>query len=223
MPKPDDIHSHLKGLFDGKIGNLAKEMAEDISKDLSGLFEGEGQNMSSTQDVLKALMKDPKKITGLIKSVGEKLNSKISSGEISQDELMKEAGELLGKMKGMTGKGNGADSDNPLAGMGDFMEMFKNFGGMAGMGGAKAKIDTNALARMTQANSTKERLRNKMMARKASAATTSAIMDAQPNYSLVQTDKPDNYVFRLDDADVQLTSTKPVPATANKKKKKGKK
>lgn len=233
MPKPDEIHNHLKGLFDGKIGNLAKEMAEDISKDLSGLFETDGIQMNSTQDVIKALMKDPKKITGLIKSVGDKLNSKISSGEISQEELMREAGDLMGKMKGMAGQGTGGD--NPLAGMGDFMEMFKNFGKMAGMG--KAKVDTNALTRMTQTNSTKERMRNKMMVRKAEALhkqqqtitnsantmVTPQIADAQTNYSLVQTDKPDNYVFRLDDDDVQETSTKPVAGTNKKKKKKVKK
>ena len=284
IPNPDDIHSHIKGLFDGKIGNLAKEMAEDISKDLSGLFENGGENIGSTKDVLKALMKDPKKITNLIKTVGDKLNTKISSGEISQAELMKEAGDLIGKMKGMkgmtgkdgdanpmgdfmnmfknmAGKGNGSDDTNPLAGMGDLMSMFSKMTGKGddanpmgdlmgmfkGMGG-KGKLDTNAMNRVAKAQSTKERLRNKMLMKQAEAmlkqqqqqqqhqqqqiTNASIVNNVEPSpdakFSLVQTDKQDNYVFKLDDDEVQMTSSKPTPTTStststNKKKKKGKK
>ena len=29
LPNPDDIHNHLKGLFDGKLGNLAKELIDE--------------------------------------------------------------------------------------------------------------------------------------------------------------------------------------------------
>ena len=281
IPNPDDIHSHLKGLFDGKIGILAKEMAEDISKDLSGMLEGNGENMTSTKDVLKALMKDPTKITNLIKTVGEKLNSKINSGEISHEELMKEASELLGKMKGMTKDGSGSgsgDDSNPLAGMGDMMDMFKGMMGkggnsdmmkmamqmmgkgskpkragsdpfedaesdepnpLAGLGEAfknlgKGRMDTNAMDRMSQSNSTKERLRNKMLMRKAESdlkSQTLSITNGQssnvsPSYNLIQTDKPDNYTFSLDDSDIQPTSAKPTNQggyTKPKKSKKGKK
>ena len=282
IPNPDDIHSHLKGLFDGKIGNLAKEMADDISKDLSVILENDGESITSTQDVLKALMKDPSKITNLIKTVGEKLNSKISSGEISQQELLKEAGELLGKMKSMSGnkktdteRSNDANPLDELSGLGDMMDMFKGMmgngsskdvmkmamkmmmnkgnnssddpfenddsennplGGMgdifknlAGVMGKGSKIDTNAMDRVSQQNSTKERLRNKMIIRKAEAAyklQQQQITNAPDNtsYSLTATEKPDNYVFSLDDNDVQLTSAKPVGYINSKKKgKKGKK
>ena len=48
-------------------------------------------------------MKDPKKISSLMKSVGSKLESKMKSGEISKEELVKEAGDLLSKMKDMGG------------------------------------------------------------------------------------------------------------------------
>ena len=31
MPNADDLHEHLKGLFDGKTGKLAKELADELS------------------------------------------------------------------------------------------------------------------------------------------------------------------------------------------------
>ena len=32
MPNPDDLHSHLRGLFGGKLGSLAKELMEELGK-----------------------------------------------------------------------------------------------------------------------------------------------------------------------------------------------
>ena len=42
----------------------------------------------------------------LVKKVGGKLDNKIKSGDIDEKELMKEAGDLMKKMKGMPGMGN---------------------------------------------------------------------------------------------------------------------
>lgn len=64
MPNPQELHSHLKSLFDGKIGKLAKELAEELSNDLTGILEEENINVTSTKDVLKLLMKNPKKNDG---------------------------------------------------------------------------------------------------------------------------------------------------------------
>ena len=98
MPNANNIQEHLKGIFDGKIGKLAKEMAEEISDDFKDIFEGENPNINSTQDVLKELMKNPKKIMDLMKKVGGKLDSKMKNGDVSREELMKEASEMMGKM-----------------------------------------------------------------------------------------------------------------------------
>lgn len=105
MPNAENIQDHLKTLFDGKIGKMAKEMADDISEDFSELFGGDTSNITNTQDVLKELMKNPKKIMDLMKKVGGKLDSKMKSGEFSREELMKEASEMMGKVKGMGGAG----------------------------------------------------------------------------------------------------------------------
>ena len=42
----------------------------------------------------------------MVKSVGQKLDTKLKSGEIKESELMKEASELMEKMKNMPGMKN---------------------------------------------------------------------------------------------------------------------
>ena len=142
----EEVHEHLKGIFDGKIGKLAKELAEEISGDFNDLVGDTTEG--TTQDVLKNLMKNPKKMMGLVKKVGDRLTQKMDSGEISKDEIMKEAGDIMAKMKEM---GGGADKLNDL---------FKQFAGK-GM-----RVDTNAMDRMTKKEEMKERMRKKMEAKK---------------------------------------------------------
>jgi hypothetical protein len=159
LPNVDDIHSHLKGIFDGKIGKLAKEMAEEISGEFVDLVGDVADGENTTQDVIKKLMKNPKKMMGLVKTVGDKLTTKMDSGEISKDDIMKEAGDILGKMKEMGG-GN------------QISELLKTFAG--GMG-KNMKVDMNAITRMTTQSETKERLKKKMEANKAAREATFSI------------------------------------------------
>lgn len=220
LPDVDELHGHIKGLFDGKIGSLAKELAEEISGDMADILGKDCENMKSTADVLKNMMKNPTKITGLIKTVSDKLQQKMNSGEISQDELMKEATDIIGKMKGMGGggKGMGNKGGGPMDGMGDFQEMFKNMAKGMGMNIPKnAKMDTNALDRMTQASSMKDRLRNKMADKKAkeeaAALEKAAILAEQAknykpfDFSDEKPCKPTKSVFKIEGDTVQQTSS----------------
>jgi hypothetical protein len=152
MPKVDDIHEHLKGIFDGKIGKLAKELAEEISGDFADIV-GDGDEGATTQDVIKKMMKNPKKMMDLVKTVSDKLTTKIDSGEITKEEIMKEAGGIMAKMKEM----GGGDK---------LQEMLKKF---AGNMGKNARIDMSALDRMTKQEENKERIRKKLEQRKAAA------------------------------------------------------
>jgi hypothetical protein len=184
-PNAEELHDHLKGLFDGKIGSLAKELAEEISHDIEHMFEDESGGKSeikSTQDLLKKMMKNPKKMLDIMKNIGGKLEQKMKSGEISQEELMKEASELMGKMK--DGKG-----------MGQFGEMFKNIA--KGMGGGKAKFNSAAFSKMEKQMATKERMKYKLEELKEKKAAT----------ALEPTDDPNKMVFRLGDADSQAKSS----------------
>jgi len=151
MPDIEGIHEHLQGIFDGKIGKLAKELAEELSVDFEDMMKSDNKN-SSQQDIMKKLMKNPKQMMDMVKKVSSKLQNKMDSGEISKDELMKEAGDILNKMK-------------DLGGSKEVNEMLKKFAGGMGLG-KNAKIDINALKRMTTQESTRERLRSKIEKRK---------------------------------------------------------
>ena len=110
LPQMEDIHNHLQGLFDGKIGQLAKELAEDMSEDIAASFGNDIENMHSTKDVLSNLMKNPEKIKNVVNTVKDKLTSKMESGDISREDLMTEASEMMQKMNGLGG-GEGGLSD----------------------------------------------------------------------------------------------------------------
>ena len=186
MPNADDLHNHLKSLFDGKIGTLAKELAEEMSGDVMSMFN-EGDEAKDTNDVLKKMMRNPKKIMDIVKKIGTKLDDKMKSGSISQEELMKEAGEMMSKMKGG-------------AGGKEFQDMMKNM--MKTMGGGKGMFDMNKMSSMMGQSATKDRMRAKMEERKAQAQT-------QTNYTL-ESKAPNEFVFKLPDEGVQEKSKAPV-------------
>lgn len=184
MPNADDLHNHLKSLFDGKIGTLAKELAEEMSGDVMSMFN-EGDEAKDTNDVLKKMMRNPKKIMDIVKKIGTKLDDKMKSGSISQEELMKEAGEMMSKMKGG-------------AGGKEFQDMMKNM--MKTMGGGKGMFDMNKMSSMMGQSATKDRMRAKMEERKA---------QTQTNYTL-ESKAPNEFVFKLPDEGVQEKSKAPV-------------
>ena len=102
LPDADEMHGHINDMMGGKIGLLAKEIAEEVSGDLNI----DPENISSTDDVFKKLLKDPSKLMNLVKSIGGKLEDKIKSGDIKQSELLEEASDVMKKMKNMPGMKN---------------------------------------------------------------------------------------------------------------------
>lgn len=196
MPNPEQMHEHLRGLFDGKIGKLAKEMAEEISNDLGGLGLGGADNASpeTAQEMLKNLMKNPEKMMGIVKKVGDKLNDKMKTGEITQEEIMREAGDLMNKMKDMSG---GKDIGEMMKKMVRQMGAGMMGGGAAGGGGmpdaeqlAKmmarmgkgAKVDTNAMNTMIKKQTLKDKMKVRIENKRQQAiaqAASNAIADAK--------------------------------------------
>jgi hypothetical protein len=207
MPNPESLHEHLKTLFDGKIGKLAKELAEEISEDFAQTFGEDMGNMKSTQDVFSKLMKNPEKISGLVKTVGDKLKTKMANGEISKDDLMSEAGELMKKMKEMGGAEN-------------FASMFKNMAKGMGVNIPKgAKIDTNALKSMEKKMTANDKMKARILAKKQKKAEEEALkqllMQKQleerrqalaNSFTLSNTETPDNLVFAIKGQEKQQKS-----------------
>lgn len=238
LPNPDDIQGHINGLLDGKLGNLAKEIAEETAADLNIDME----NATSINDVFQNLFKNPGKLMGLVQNVGGKLDSKIKSGEINESELMKEAGDLLGKMKDMPGMGDiqsmlqkmgmggpgggGGDINNMLASLG-------GLGGLAGLGGlGGGKLNLGAMTNKLNQDMKKMEYREKMLQRGnvrrdemekikleqqrlASLPPTKQLTDAEMEELVfsIEGDKPEK----------SMRTDKPVNSSNKKKKKKGKK
>jgi hypothetical protein len=149
MPKADDLHEHITGMLDGKLGRLAREIAEETAGSINIDMDG----ATDMKDVLNNLIKNPAKLMSLVKNVGDKLDSKLKSGDIKESELMSEATDIMNKMKNMKGMGD-IQSLLSKMGMGGM-----NMGGM-NMGG---KVDVNAMETQLNRNmkmmKTKERMR----------------------------------------------------------------
>ena len=110
LPDMDEMREQLQFMFDGKIGKLAKELADDMSGDLANTFGSDFENINSTADVLSNLMKNPEKMGSIVKTVKDKLTNKMESGDISKEDLVTEATEMMSKMQGlgeMFGEGAG--------------------------------------------------------------------------------------------------------------------
>jgi hypothetical protein len=187
MPNLENLHDHLKGLFDGKIGRLAKNIAEEISGDFESILGDDYKDITSTKDILQKMLKNPHKMMELIKKVGDKIKTKMDSGEISKDDIMREASDLLQRMKG-----NGGEGDDQLK------EMLKTMART--MGGKGAKVDVNALERMVKQNELKERMKSRLNKKKAAASANYVLEEKNPN----------NYSFKLpEEGEQQKSLTQP--------------
>lgn len=203
MPNLDNLQSHMKKIFDGKIGKLAKELAEEVADEFKDSL-GDMDNANPT-DVIKNLMKNPNKIKNLMKTVSGRLDDKMKSGEISKEDIMKEAGDFLNEIK-KTGGDAGVN------------EMLKN--AMKSMGGLgkNAKINKGALNRLMKQSETKEKMikkaavRKQEMLRKQEEERQKVFERVREQnrlkaqYSLQQKESQDKLVFKLDGEEEQEKS-----------------
>ena len=166
IPDASSIHDHLSSILNGKIGMLAKEIAEETAADLNLDMENE----TSMNGVFQKLLKNPGKLSGIIKTVGSKLDAKLKSGELKESEIMQEASELMSKMKNMPGMNNLASM---LSKMGMSMP-----GGGGGMGGGGGKVNFGAMQSQLNKNmkqaQMRERLLKKVQEKQAATAAATA-------------------------------------------------
>ena len=104
MMDPDKMKEHLSGIMDGKIGSLAKEIADEASKELG--IDVENMDEKGQQDFLKTMFKNPNKLMDIVKNIGGKLQEKFKSGELKESELLEEAQEIMEKMNDIPGLKN---------------------------------------------------------------------------------------------------------------------
>jgi len=209
LPRPEQIQDHINGLLDGKLGNLAKEIAEETAQELN--FDTE--NAQSVNDVFQQLFKNPGKLMNLVKNVGGKLDSKIKSGEIKESEIMKEASDLLSKMKDMPG-------------MGDIQSMMRQMGLNLGkgqkvnLGAMQGKLNQDIkLAQM------KERIRQKTLQKQKEDREHQEYLKSLPPAPPMTDAQIEELVFSIEGEKAEKSERNGNNNNNNnkKKKKKGKK
>lgn len=167
VPSMEDIQNDpfVRQLENSKIAQFAKELTQELDMNDLGLG-GKSDKAESFQDVFGMMGKDPQKMFGLVKTVGDKIQNKMQSGDIQQSELLMEAQNLMQSMQtsdtfkqmfkgGKKGRGKGGGMDPHTlfkemtkhidpAMMQQAMSMMGNMQGMPPMGGAGAPSATRA-------------------------------------------------------------------------------
>ncbi len=201
LPRPEQIQDHINGLLDGKLGNLAKEIAEETAEELNLNSE----NTRSVNDVFQQLFKNPGKLMNLVKNVGGKLDTKIKSGEIKESEIMKEASELLSKMKDMPG-------------MGDIQSMMRQMGMNLGRG---QKVNLGAMQGKLNENikvaQMKERMKKKAEQKRKKQQEHEAYLKSLPPATPMTEEEIEQLVFSIEGDKPEKSQRSDNP---NKKKKK---
>jgi hypothetical protein len=215
MPNADDIHEHINGMLDGQLGKLAKEIAEETAASLNI----DMANVTDMKDVFSNLVKNPTKLMGLVKNVGDKLDSRIKSGEIKESELISEATDIMNKMKGMPGM------DNIQSMLGKM--------GIPGLGGKGTKMNMGAMEAQMNKNLKAAQMRERMKAKAEAKSQQAQQAPVQQAQAPVQQAKPlsDEQIFSVFSTGEKVERTprgtvNPTPtgsSAGGKKKRKGKK
>ena len=163
LPNADSVHDHLNGIMDGNLGKLASEIAQETAQEFNF---GIDDDVTDVGDVFKKLFQNPGKLMGLVNNISNKLDAKLKKGDINENELMKEAGDLMGKMKNMPGMPN-------------FEDLLKNMNVPKQKQGLVKQQFNNS----TRMNSTKARLQHKLEKKKAlEAANTEVKQNKDVNF-----------------------------------------
>jgi len=199
IPDAENIHSHISGMLDGKLGKLAKEIAEETASNLNNDFA----DATDMQDIFQKMIKDPSKMMGLVKSVSEKLDTKIKSGEIKESEIFSEATNLMNGMKSMPGMEN---IQSMLSKMG-----MSNFGGKVNTAAMEAQLNNRM-----KMEKTKERIKKKAETN-ATAKLMQQYIEQQKKQQTIQTP------IVSDEEIIKMFDNKESPQTEKTLRKNGKK
>ena len=199
LPNPADIHEHVSNMMNGKLGKLAREIAEETASDLNIDME----NAGSINDVFKRLISNPTKLMGLVKNVGSKLDEKMKSGEVKESELLEEASEMMKKMKDMPG-------------MGDIQSMLSKMG-LNTKSKGNGKVNVSAMQNNLEKKLKETKMREQMLERlnKKKAAKE----EASSMSLLEQTEMLENLVNSMSSTNKPNTATTSEHAKKPKKKK----
>ena len=161
--KGDNVKSsmpNMDSLKDTTIGKIAKEIIDGV--DLSKIK----QSITDEGDIFKAIAKPDSGFGELFSNVSQKMSSKISSGELSQEAIMNDAMKFASILPGLFGGGggNGGNNDggmNMAMNMMNMMKMMNANGGGGGGGKNRTGVDNMALRKMMKKQQLKEKLNSR--------------------------------------------------------------
>lgn len=170
----DKAGMDMKFIENTTIGKLAKEIMKDI--DVDKLQKSIGEN----GDVLKAIGDPDSGFAEIITNVSQKMASKISNGELKQENIIQDAMKFASAMPGLFGEDNKSNKSNTPdisemmkmmssmmggGGKGGMENLFKNFnkmnGGNSKKSHTKAYMNENAIKKNALAKKLKKKLRDK--------------------------------------------------------------
>ena len=154
--KEDASFDGMNNLKDTTIGKIAKEIIQDVNIDKlkQSITNNEG-------DIFKALANPENGLGELFTTVGTKVTDKISSGELNQDAIMKDAmkfASLLPSMFGNTGNNGNEDGGFNMA---DMMKMMSAMGSHGAKRGTKTGINKQGLRNLAKRQELQKKLINK--------------------------------------------------------------
>lgn len=94
----NEMEDILLQMKNSKLGEIAEEISQTIDKDkLAAAFAG-GQGM---ENVIQGLMtgQNVGMIGDLVQQVGDRINKKLQEGEMKEEDLLKDAFSLMGRLK----------------------------------------------------------------------------------------------------------------------------
>ena len=148
----------MDNLKDTTIGKIAKEIIQDVNIDKLK------QSISNNEgDIFKALANPENGLGELFTTVGTKVTDKISSGELNQDAIMKDAMKFASLLPSMFGNGGGGGDEGGFN-MADMMKMMSAMNGMGGGGpkrGTKAGINKQGLRNLAKRQELQKKLATK--------------------------------------------------------------
>lgn len=86
----EEFQEKIQNLMSGKIGSIAKEMAEETTGD-------------NPEDFMKNLFQDPSKMMNMAKDIESKIEGKFKNGDINKDDIQSEAMSIMETMKDIPG------------------------------------------------------------------------------------------------------------------------
>ena len=141
IPSNDPLEGLMKSLENSKIADMASEISREL--DLSAMSQSDNPMDFLGLDKLA----DGNSVLGsIVSKVGSKIQGKLASGELKQEELLSEAVGFLKAFEGAGGPGGGG-------GLGGLASMLGGLGGLGGGkgGGGNGGFDMSDVMKMAKA------------------------------------------------------------------------